>query len=117
MANNNRVREIEEEAAMPLLQKTSESDSIHPRTQTVTTKSRRLRCTSRGARDLQHGFKSIYAFTPESGRGVPIRFNPRNGRSLLTYRDDAVIYVDGEPNVKFRTYIDTLCLFCCIIWK
>lgn len=45
------------------------------------------------------GFKSLYAFSPGSGRGVPIRFNPRNGRSVLTYRDSAVIYVDGEPKV------------------
>ncbi|CAL0316057.1 unnamed protein product [Lupinus luteus] len=45
----------------------------------------------------QYGFKSIYAFNPQSGRGVPIRFNPRNGRSILTYRDAAVVYVDGEP--------------------
>ncbi|OIW06577.1 hypothetical protein TanjilG_03971 [Lupinus angustifolius] len=44
-----------------------------------------------------HALKSIYAFNPGSGRGVPIRFNPRNGRSILTYRDGAVVYVDGEP--------------------
>ncbi|GER31896.1 rhodanese/Cell cycle control phosphatasesuperfamily protein [Striga asiatica] len=91
MVNNNRVRQIEEEVAVPLLQKTSESDSIHPRTQIVTTKFQRLRCTctskgrarstsskrawpggtrtsSRCAR-FQYGFKSIYAFTPGSGRG------------------------------------------------
>lgn len=47
----------------------------------------------------KYGFKSIYAFNPGSGRGVPVRFNPRNGRSLLTYRDGAVIHVDGEPKV------------------
>ncbi|CAL0320512.1 unnamed protein product [Lupinus luteus] len=47
---------------------------------------------------LEHyDLKSIYAFNPGSGRGVPIRFNPRNGRSILTYRDGAVVYVDGEP--------------------
>ncbi|XP_011074119.1 uncharacterized protein LOC105158905 [Sesamum indicum] len=45
----------------------------------------------------KYGFKSVYALTPGSGRGVPIRFNPRNGRSLLTYRDGAVVYLDGEP--------------------
>nr|GLL39509.1 uncharacterized protein LOC109151308 [Ipomoea trifida] len=45
----------------------------------------------------KHGFKSIYAFNPDSGRGVPIRFNPRNGRSILTYTDGSVIHVDGEP--------------------
>ncbi|KAK9748706.1 hypothetical protein RND81_02G074600 [Saponaria officinalis] len=46
----------------------------------------------------QYGFKSIYAFNPTtSSRTVPIRFNPRNGRSLLPYKDGAVICVDGEP--------------------
>nr|XP_009777943.1 PREDICTED: uncharacterized protein LOC104227401 [Nicotiana sylvestris]XP_016510755.1 PREDICTED: uncharacterized protein LOC107828017 [Nicotiana tabacum] len=45
----------------------------------------------------KYGFKSVYAFKPESGRGVPIRFNPRNGRSILTYHDGSKIYVDGEP--------------------
>lgn len=45
----------------------------------------------------KYGFKSIYAFSPGSGRGVPIRFNQRNGRSLLTYSDGALIYIDGEP--------------------
>lgn len=48
----------------------------------------------------KYGFKSIYAFSPGSGRGVPIRFNQRNGRSLLTYSDGALIYIDGEPKVK-----------------
>ncbi|KAL3322021.1 hypothetical protein AABB24_039580 [Solanum stoloniferum] len=45
----------------------------------------------------KYGFKSIYAFKPETGRGVPIRFNPRNGRSIITYRDGSTIYIDGEP--------------------
>ncbi|CAN6442280.1 unnamed protein product [Victoria cruziana] len=45
----------------------------------------------------KYGFKSVYAFNPSSGRGVPIRFNPKNGRSVLSYRPGAVIYVDGEP--------------------
>ncbi|XP_031487340.1 uncharacterized protein LOC116255609 [Nymphaea colorata] len=45
----------------------------------------------------KYGFKSIYAFNPSSGRGVPIRFNHKNGRSILPYRPGAVIYVDGEP--------------------
>lgn len=48
----------------------------------------------------KYGFKSVYAFKPETGRGVPIRFNPRNGRSIVTYRDGSTIYVDGEPKVK-----------------
>ncbi|KAK1282060.1 hypothetical protein QJS10_CPB22g00888 [Acorus calamus] len=47
----------------------------------------------------KHGLKSIYAFNPASGRAAPIRFNGRNGRSLLTYRDGAVICVDGQPKV------------------
>ncbi|KHN32822.1 hypothetical protein glysoja_024181 [Glycine soja] len=42
--------------------------------------------------------KSVFAFNPTAGgRGVPVRFNPRNGRSILTYRDGAVVYLDGEP--------------------
>ncbi|XP_057445937.1 uncharacterized protein LOC130738049 [Lotus japonicus] len=46
----------------------------------------------------KHGFKSLYAFNPQfRSRGVPVRFNPRNGRSLLTYRDGVVVYLDGEP--------------------
>ncbi|XP_008456707.2 uncharacterized protein LOC103496571 [Cucumis melo] len=45
----------------------------------------------------KYGFKSVFAFKPDSGRGVPIRFNPRNGRSILTYRDGAEIFIDGEP--------------------
>ncbi|KAG0490640.1 hypothetical protein HPP92_007503 [Vanilla planifolia] len=45
----------------------------------------------------KYGFKSLYAFNPSSGRGVPIRFNPRNGRSILSYADGSVILVDGEP--------------------
>lgn len=47
----------------------------------------------------KYGLKSIFAFNVEKGRGVPIRFNPRNGRSMLTYRDGAVVYIDGEPQV------------------
>ncbi|XP_042477517.1 uncharacterized protein LOC122058888 [Macadamia integrifolia] len=45
----------------------------------------------------KYGFKSIFAFNPESGRGVSIRFNSRNGRSILPYTDGSVIFIDGEP--------------------
>ncbi|KAF8411575.1 hypothetical protein HHK36_004130 [Tetracentron sinense] len=45
----------------------------------------------------KYGFKSLFAFNTRSGRGVPIRFNPRNGRSLLSYADGAGIFLDGEP--------------------
>ncbi|OMO98763.1 hypothetical protein COLO4_13722 [Corchorus olitorius] len=45
----------------------------------------------------KYGFKSIYAFNTQSGRGVPIRFHPRNGRSILGYKDGSVVHVDGEP--------------------
>ncbi|XP_057469290.1 uncharacterized protein LOC130758406 [Actinidia eriantha] len=45
----------------------------------------------------KYGFKSIFAFNAETGRGVPFRFNPRNGRSLLSYTDGSVIFIDGEP--------------------
>lgn len=46
----------------------------------------------------KYGLKSIFAFNVETGRSVPIRFH-RNGRSVLPYRDGAVIYIDGEPQV------------------
>ncbi|XWS24891.1 hypothetical protein CRYUN_Cryun27aG0024000 [Craigia yunnanensis] len=45
----------------------------------------------------KYGFKSIYAFNTQSGRGVPIRFNPRNGRSIIGYKDGSVVHIDGEP--------------------
>ncbi|KAJ9166872.1 hypothetical protein P3X46_021566 [Hevea brasiliensis] len=45
----------------------------------------------------KYGFKSVYAFNPDSGRAAPIRFNGRNGRSILGYRDGSVICIDGEP--------------------
>uniref|UniRef100_A0A6N2NKI0 Uncharacterized protein n=1 Tax=Salix viminalis TaxID=40686 RepID=A0A6N2NKI0_SALVM len=46
----------------------------------------------------KYGLKSIFAFNPSSGRGVPIPFG-RNGRSLLGYRDGSVIHVDGGGKV------------------
>lgn len=49
----------------------------------------------------KYGFKSIFAFSPGTGRGVPIRFNARNGRSMLSYKDGSVVYIDGEPQVNF----------------
>jgi len=46
----------------------------------------------------QYGLKSVFAFDPAaSKRGVSIRFNPRNGRSLLTYAPGSTIFLDGEP--------------------
>ena len=45
----------------------------------------------------KYGLKSVYAFGPESGRGAPIRFNQKNGRSILPYKDGSVIVIDGEP--------------------
>ncbi|KAL6269405.1 hypothetical protein ACE6H2_026316 [Prunus campanulata] len=45
----------------------------------------------------KYGFKSLYAFNTGSGRGVPIRFNPRNGRSMLAYKDGSTVHIDGEP--------------------
>ncbi|KAL9262568.1 hypothetical protein AKJ16_DCAP13235 [Drosera capensis] len=44
----------------------------------------------------KYGLKRIYAFSPSSGRSVPIRFG-RNGRSVLGYKDGAVVCIDGEP--------------------
>lgn len=52
----------------------------------------------------KYSFKSLFAFNPDSGRGVPIRFHPRNGRSLLPYADGSVLFIDGEP--KVRLYLD-----------
>lgn len=49
----------------------------------------------------KYGFKSLFAFNPSSGRGVLIRFSPRNGRSLLSYSDGSVAFIDGEPKVFF----------------
>ncbi|XP_039056165.1 uncharacterized protein LOC120199012 [Hibiscus syriacus] len=45
----------------------------------------------------KYGLKSIYAFSTQSGRGVPIRFHPRNGRSIPGYKDGSVVHIDGEP--------------------
>lgn len=46
----------------------------------------------------KYEFKSIFAFNPDGpGRTVPIRFHPKNGRSMLPYKDNAVVYIDGEP--------------------
>lgn len=59
----------------------------------------------------KYGLKSIYAFKPQSGRGVPIRFNPRNGRSVLNYRDGGVVYIDGEPQVCLRSQYGYVILF------
>ncbi|KAE8666606.1 hypothetical protein F3Y22_tig00112496pilonHSYRG00080 [Hibiscus syriacus] len=47
----------------------------------------------------KYGLKSIYAFCTQSGRGVPIRFHPRNGRSIIGYKDGSVVHIDGEPKV------------------
>ena len=48
----------------------------------------------------QYGLKSVFAFDPAARkRGVSIRFNPRNGRSLLTYAPGSTIFLDGEPKV------------------
>jgi len=53
----------------------------------------------------KHGLKSVFAFNPRAGgRGVPVRFNPRNGRSMLTYRDGAVVHLDGDPTVCFFSF-------------
>lgn len=47
----------------------------------------------------KYGLKSVYAFSTSAGRGVPIRFDRRNGRSMLGYKDGSVVYMDGEPQV------------------
>ncbi|CAK8573305.1 unnamed protein product [Lathyrus sativus] len=45
----------------------------------------------------KHSLKSIFAFNPRSGRAAPIRFNPKTGKSVLPYRNGAVLYIDSEP--------------------
>ncbi|XP_044510219.1 uncharacterized protein LOC123228824 [Mangifera indica] len=72
----------------------------------------------------KYGFKSIFAFSPESGRGVPIRFNPRNGRSMLVYKDGSVIHIDGEPMdsvikpiTKILFGVAVIALLISFVWK
>lgn len=136
MTDINRIGEIEEEEqAAPLLQKSAISEPSLKKNRSVRTKVPEAEVhvykQGKGPIDVikaglggwdqdqlevreildKYGFKTIYAFNPGSGRGVPVRFNPRNGRSLLTYRDGAVIYVDGEPKVSITHRY--LCLFDC----
>lgn len=62
----------------------------------------------------KYGLKSLYAFNPEEGkRAVAIRFNARNGRSILPYTDGSVVHVDGEPKV---ISIFCLCFLNFICW-
>jgi hypothetical protein len=57
----------------------------------------------------KHGLKCVFAFDPASrARGVAIRFNPRNGRSLLPYAANSTIFLDGEPKV---VYFSSVCLY------
>lgn len=53
----------------------------------------------------KYGFKSIYAFNPGTGRGISIRFNSRNGRSMLPYKNGSVICIDGEPKVIIAQFL------------
>ncbi|OVA17026.1 hypothetical protein BVC80_9041g22 [Macleaya cordata] len=63
----------------------------------------------------KYGFKSIFAFNPGSGRGVPIRFNFKNGRSLLPYRDGSVIFIDGEPKDSLIKPITKILFGLCVV--
>ncbi|KAJ0025729.1 hypothetical protein Pint_07853 [Pistacia integerrima] len=72
----------------------------------------------------KYGFKSIFAFSPGSGRGAPIRFNPRNGRSMLVYRDGSVVRIDGEPKdsvikpiTKILFGVAVVALLISFVWK
>ncbi|KAK8949148.1 hypothetical protein KSP39_PZI006217 [Platanthera zijinensis] len=49
----------------------------------------------------KHGLKALFSFNPTTGRGVPIRSNPKNGRSVLSYTDGSLILLDGEPKDPF----------------
>nr|GMD88746.1 Fluoroacetate dehalogenase [Ipomoea batatas] len=55
----------------------------------------------------KYGFKSLYAFNPGTGRGRQIRY-ARNGRSVSTYTNGSVVYVDGEPKDSSIQYITKL---------
>lgn len=63
----------------------------------------------------KYGLKSIFAYNVEKGRGVPIRFQ-RNGRSVLTYRDGAVVYIDGEPQVISLFFLLSLLIVLILSW-
>ncbi|KAH9302714.1 hypothetical protein KI387_014297, partial [Taxus chinensis] len=43
-----------------------------------------------------YGLKTLYAFSTRSGRGAPLRFNHRNGLSMLAYTGKQVC-IDGDP--------------------
>lgn len=54
----------------------------------------------------KYGLKTIFAFTVDEARGfcVPIRFNPKDGRSLMTYGDGTVVHIIAEPKVIFKSF-------------
>ncbi|GKC29615.1 putative ribonuclease H-like domain-containing protein [Tanacetum coccineum] len=57
----------------------------------------------------KYGLKSLYAFNKsEKTRGVPIRFNPKNGRSVLTYKDGSVVSLDGDPKAPIDIFTSSL---------
>ncbi|KAK2976246.1 hypothetical protein RJ640_021957 [Escallonia rubra] len=56
----------------------------------------------------KYGFKSIYAFNSKSGRGVPIRFNPKNGRSLLPYTDGSDSLINPITKILLGVLVITL---------
>lgn len=134
-SDDDRVGEIEEEQAAPLLPKPTESNRIQQRSRSVRTKvpevevhvykkgkgpigvfKTALSGWDQDQLDIReildkYGFKSVYAFSPGSAsRGVPIRFNPKNGRSMLTYGDGAVVYFDGEPKDSLMNPITKILL-------
>ncbi|KAL7127836.1 hypothetical protein ABFS83_14G277700 [Erythranthe nasuta] len=135
-----RVGEIEEEEeATPLLAKIPETEPVLQRSRTVTTNVPEAEVhvykQGKGPIDVikmglsgwdqdqldvreildKYGLKTVYAYTPGSGRGVPIRFNPRNGRSIVTYRDGSVIYLDGEPKDSLLSPITKILLSVALI--
>ncbi|XP_024540006.1 uncharacterized protein LOC112349586 [Selaginella moellendorffii] len=48
---------------------------------------------------IDYKLRAIYAYSLSSGRGQRLRYNPRNGLSMLPYsgKSDSVIRLDGDP--------------------
>ncbi|XP_024518105.1 uncharacterized protein LOC112341732 [Selaginella moellendorffii] len=51
---------------------------------------------------IDYKLRAIYAYSLSSGRGQRLRYNPRNGLSMLPYsgKSDSIIRLDGDPKVR-----------------